>query len=333
MSRSLIKSAFSAAVHGIGADRLLSRLRDGNRPLVLGYHRVVNDVTDRDEVGAGTIPAMLVSTRTLERQLDWLARHYDFATLDQVAADTAGGVNRARPLAAVTFDDGYEDVYRNAFPLLQRRGIPFAVFVVTALVGTAGYQLHDRLYRLMQLRGELDPLTATRALLTTRSRRQLLRIVAQMEKETPIPADAPPPLRAMTWEMIREMHHAGVTIGSHTRNHPFLTNEPRHTLPAELRESRAALERELGTTVRHFAYPNGDFDSTVARAVGDAGYAFAYTTCQCQGPAPRTLSIPRRLLWERSGAGVHGQFFEPAFACETAGVFDFASGCRRDHSA
>lgn len=333
MSRRLIKSAISAAVHRVGADRLVARWRDGERPLIVGYHRVVNDVSNREEVGEGTIPAMLVSTRTLERQLDWIARRYEFATLDEAAEQAIRPTNRGKPLATVTFDDGYEDVYRNAFPLLQRKGIPFAVFVVTALVGTRAYQLHDRLYRLMQLRGETDPLAATRALLTTRSRRQLLRQAAEMERVTPIPEDAPPPLRAMTWEMIKTLFDAGVTIGSHTHTHAYLTNEPRHTLPAELKASRAALEAHLGAPVRHFAYPNGDFDSTVARAVDEAGYAYAYTACRCSGTAPPRLSIARRLLWERSGAGATGGFFEPAFACETAGVFDFASGCRRDHSA
>jgi len=37
----------------------------------------------------------------------------------------------------VTFDDGYEDVYREAFPILGERGIPFHVFVVTDFVGQA----------------------------------------------------------------------------------------------------------------------------------------------------------------------------------------------------
>ncbi|MEX0900017.1 MAG: polysaccharide deacetylase family protein [Gammaproteobacteria bacterium] len=333
MSRRLIKAAISTAAHGLGFDRLVTRWRDSSQPLVLGYHRVVNDVADHDEVGIGTIPAMLVSTRTLERQIDWLSRRYEFGTLDEAAWQATSPSRRAKPLATITFDDGYEDVYRNAFPLLQRKGIPFAVFIVTSLVGTRSYQLHDRLYRLMQLRGERDALAATRALLTTRSRRQLLRAAAELERTTPIPDDAPPPLRAMTWPMVRTLHAAGVTIGSHTRNHPFLTNEPRHTLSAELKASRAVLERELNAPVKHFAYPNGDFDATVARAVDDAGYAYAYTTCQCRGTAPPALCIPRRLLWERSGAGPAGGFFAPAFACETAGVFDFASGCRRDHSA
>lgn len=333
MSRRLIKAAVASAAHAVGADQAFARWRARDRPLILGYHRVVNDVADRDEVGEGTIPAMLVSTRTLERQLDWLSERYEFATLDEAAEQALDPAPRAKPLAAVTFDDGYEDVYRNAFPLLRRKGIPFAVFVVTALVGTRAYQLHDRLYRLMQLRREPDPLAATRALLTTRSRRQLLRVAADLERATPIPPEAPPPLRAMDWAMIRTLHDAGVTIGSHTRFHPFLTNEPRHTLAAELKASRSVLERTVGAPIRHFAYPNGDFDGTVARAVDEAGYAYAYTTCNCRGTAPPALSIPRRLLWERSGAGAAGDFHPPAFACETAGLFDFASGCRRDHTA
>ena len=332
MSRRLIKVAAATVAHALGADRLVARWRGRGVPLVLGYHRVVNDVHDPDEVGEGTIPAMLVSTRTLERQLAWLGERYDFVDLDEAARRALDPDPHARPACTVTFDDGYEDVYRNAFPLLQRLGVPFAVFVVTALVGTRSYQLHDRLYRLMQLRREPDPLAATRALLTTRSRRQLLKLAARLEATTPLPADAPPPLRAMTWDMIREMHAAGVTIGSHTLTHPFLTNEPRHTLPAELRASREALERELGVPVRHFAYPNGDFDGEVARAVGDAGYTYAYTTCNHRGGAPAQLAIPRRLLWERSGLGATGGFSAPSFACETAGLFDFASGCRRDHA-
>src|SRR5207244_10396360 len=62
-----------------------------------------------------------------------------------------------KPMAAVTFDDGYRDVYERAFPLLQRKGIPAAVFVVTDLVGTRHPQICDHLYLvLMQAFARLD---------------------------------------------------------------------------------------------------------------------------------------------------------------------------------
>ena len=89
---------------------------------------------------------MLVGIRTLEKQLDWVGRRYRFASLDEIGRQVEMGRSSDRPLAAVTFDDGYEDVYRNAFPLLSRKGIPAAVFAVTDHVGTDRPLAHDALY-------------------------------------------------------------------------------------------------------------------------------------------------------------------------------------------
>lgn len=41
--------------------------------------------------------------------------------------------------AAITFDDGLEDVYTLAYPYLKERGIPFTVFVLSEKLGQAGY--------------------------------------------------------------------------------------------------------------------------------------------------------------------------------------------------
>ena len=101
----------------------------GNEPLVLCYHRVVERVDEHPS----SAPAMLVSRATLERQLAGVDRRYRFVGLDELARAVEDGsaASAKRPLAAVTFDDGYADVFHVGFPLLRRMGIPPAVFVPT----------------------------------------------------------------------------------------------------------------------------------------------------------------------------------------------------------
>src|SRR6185436_711412 len=97
------------------------------------------------------IPSMLISTEMLERHLDWIARRFSFVSLDDIGAHLSANEPFRRPVAALTFDDGYSDVYHHAYPLLRRKGIPAAVFVVTSLIGTGRPQIFDRFYLLLRL--------------------------------------------------------------------------------------------------------------------------------------------------------------------------------------
>lgn len=88
---------------------------------LLIYHRV----------GGGTRDELDMPLKEFARQLDLLATH------DVVALDTALerlDVGDARPSVVLTFDDGFEDVYDNAWPLLRQRGLPFTVYLASAFV-------------------------------------------------------------------------------------------------------------------------------------------------------------------------------------------------------
>lgn len=360
MSRGLIKTGIAGALHYTGLDRLIgARGRPDSLPLILGYHRVVDDFAAS---ARHTIPAMLVSTRTLERHIDWLARRYEFIALDDAAERFRSGP-RGRPAAVLTFDDGYRDVYENAFPLLQRKGIPAAVFVVTSVTGTGGLLLHDELFLLLQRCFRLwvapadglvavleqagvdagtrhavaaeagTPYAATRALLTGLSQPTLRALVARLSERARIPQQELDGLALMDWQMVSAMHRAGHAVGSHTRTHAYLTNEDPDAVAAELRGSRAELDRCAGIDTVHFAYPNGDFNAQVAAAAATAGYRYAYTTCTCNGVTAPEFAIPRRMAWERSGIGSGDRFSSAVFHCETRGVFDLVSGCGRERHA
>ena len=357
MIRGAIKAVAAGALHGSGMSALIgSRPGVAGVPLVVGYHRVVEDFAAH---ARGYMPSMLISTATLEQQLDWIGRRYDFADPDHMDRWLAGERPGQKPVALITFDDGYRDVYEHALPLLRRKGIPAVVFVVTDLVGSGRMQLHDELFLSLAqaLRAWPDPrpplqsllrdagvylpiapdadlsrpLAVTRLLLGNLCQAELLSIVATLKHGSELPeADS---YQAMDWDMLKRMQEADIRVGSHTRSHALLTNEGPTKIAEELRASRQALRERLGRSADHLAYPDGRFDRSVVGEAADAGYRFGYTTCRHRDAAYPALSIPRRLLWEHSCLDAFGRFSPSVMGCQVNGVFDFANHCGVDHAA
>lgn len=77
---------------------------------------------------------------------------------------------------------------------------------------------------------------------------------------------------------LRQMHAAGMEIGSHTVSHARLPTLSEARLHQELSHSKATLEDVLGAPVTSAAYPYGAWDARCADAMRTAGYAAACTT-------------------------------------------------------
>ncbi len=67
----------------------------------------------------------------------------------------------------------------------------------------------------------------------------------------------------------------GIEIGAHSVTHPRLDELGRDTIELELTQSRRELESLTGGPVTTFAYPHGNYDGRVLKAVSDAGYVSA----------------------------------------------------------
>lgn len=357
--RSITKTAISYGLYRTGAAQLRDNIPGAKRmPLVLGLHRVVENFEASAKIH---MPSMLISTSRLEQYLDWIAQRYRFVGLEEAIDGFARDRASDRPVATVTFDDGYRDIYYNAFPLLKRKRIPFAVFVISDLIGTNHLPIYDELFLLLKrarvrwgnrrgerLVGLLDELGISqrsvfgtkcefdqmRMFLNTLPQRKLLQIIKALRDSVGRVDDVAPNLRSLTWEMIKEMQNAGVTIGSHTRSHAILTRETRERILAELNGSKRAMESVLGTEIKYFAYPNGDFNESVVREVQKAGYQAAYTTDSYLHPSYVTaLTIPRRMLWENACVNTFGRPSRAVLECFISGMFDGLNKSEAEHEA
>jgi peptidoglycan/xylan/chitin deacetylase (PgdA/CDA1 family) len=332
--------------------------RHADRLLVVGYHRVVDHYAS---AAAIDMPTLLTSRTLFEHHLDTIGRDFRFVSLDEIGERRRKGTWFDRPVAAITFDDGYRDVYEQACPILDRKGIPAAVFVVTDLVGRPSWHTHDRLYCLLArafttwesprrgltnllndvgLRASeiMPPRRETRtafaaasALLPVLSQADARHVIEGLEArvgaaigEVPLP---------LTWPMLAAMQRRGITIGSHTKTHVWLARESTERATDELAGSKQELERHLGVPVEHFAYPGGEFTPPVVDAVARAGYRFAYTACGHTDSRHPALTIQRLMLWEGASMDANGRFSPTILSCQAHGLWPPARTCRRIHSA
>jgi len=341
-----LKNVVSTLLAWSGGASLIGHMTGKRRePLILGYHRVVEDFESESR---HAIAPLLVSVRTLIGHVEWVSKRFEICSLDDIhSCETR---RKGRPPAALTFDDGYADVFANAFPVLEKMGIPFTVFVTTDLVGREFPFMHDELYaRLSMLLDRKSPeavngvLTGlnipgvrlavelpstamayrlTRHMLKTLPRDRVSDVITALRDVTDLPDAVMQGARVMDWDMIRALQRAGVIIGCHSRRHVLLPNEDAEVVREETEGARAILEEKLGRRVEHFAYPDGAYDEASVEAVARARYRYAYTVDPTRNyAAGSNLTIPRRMMWERD-TKAYGRFSHGLMTCRVNGVFD-----------
>ncbi len=91
---------------------------------VLSYH----EVADR---ARSLVPAYAVTPTDFVRQMDWLRNHgFHFVGVGEVIAAREGKAPLPDKAVLITFDDGYQSVYDNAWPILRTFRIPAVINVV-----------------------------------------------------------------------------------------------------------------------------------------------------------------------------------------------------------
>ena len=167
----------------------------------------------------------------------------------------------ARRTLAITFDDGFRSVIERAVPILARLGLPGTIFVPTRWVGGDGPMGWSGIDHWLD---------------------------GPHERE----------LASVTWSELRSLVDLGWEIGSHTRSHPRLPSIDSAGLEEELVGSRHDCEERVGRPCHSIAYPFGEYDGRVVRAVADAGYKAAAALPDRPGRRS-ALEWPRVGVWRR----------------------------------
>ena len=273
----------------------LPRLRRfaGSKFGILCYHRV----------GTEGVPLFSrLEPRVFEAQMRYIKKHYRVVPLGQMCRELQE-VRPVAPTLAVTFDDGYRDLYTYAFPVLQKYGIPATIYLIGQCMETGEAPWYDRVFVALkaapgttldvQMNGsrsfELSS-PAARAMaaweivcyLRTIPDARRREWCAAFESRVASP-ESELSSRMLDWDQVRTMHRGGVSFGAHTMTHPAVSRLDAAELESELGLSKRLLENGLGVSVEDFAYPFGkpaDCSAAAERFLGRRGYRSAVTTVE-----------------------------------------------------
>jgi peptidoglycan/xylan/chitin deacetylase (PgdA/CDA1 family) len=266
--------------------------------MVLMYHRVTVSSWDPWSV--------CVDPDRFEQHLATLVRFADVVPLSELTSELRRG-RRERPVAALTFDDGYADTLHVALPLLERYSVPATVFIVTAAIDGEPFWW-DRLLAILQSIERLPveirlPIAGDEFVWQrrptdgghARDRDRLCsamwsRLVATTDDDRRIALDQLEALvnpgsggvttaRPMTKTELRSLAASPlIEIGGHTMNHRRLPDLSAEAQLTEIVGSRQQCQDLTSKFPFHFAYPFGAFDELTPELVRAAGFERAFSS-------------------------------------------------------
>lgn len=287
----------------LGLHRLVAALRPRSTcgiP-ILAYHRIY-DVPSDYPFDLGLISA---TAEVFEQQMRILKKDFIPITIKQLVDHINKEKALPRNAIMITFDDGFDDNYYNAYPILKKLDMPATFFVSTDFVESNEAIWFERLayffYRVEALSiyiKQLDlELTLTSSLLSRREAYGILVEAIKLVENSirieilnelyieygdpynSISEEASKYSKPMTWNQLQQMADDGFDIGAHSVTHPVLSKLTMEELSFELNESKVRLEEKINTEVLSTAYPVGQSESvsgSVLDITSKANYQIAF---------------------------------------------------------
>lgn len=106
---------------------------------ILMYHYI-------EEPGDSKLPWLYHSPQIFEAQLKTLANNcYRTVFVSDISKSIEGSEILPKKSIALTFDDGYEDMYTTAYPLLKKYGMKGTMYIIVNALDTPGYLTRNQI--------------------------------------------------------------------------------------------------------------------------------------------------------------------------------------------
>lgn len=295
-----VESAAGTVIGRIGIDALLRKVQRSKVPILM-YHSIQSDLGDGSS--CLTMAGMTISESRFRDHMRYVASHYNTITLSEYMSRRCNG-ELPKNACVLTFDDGFEDFFETARPILAERGLTAVIFVIGSTLEDhgRGSWLHD-LYSLIDASPTAACSKAMARVLPDcpsegfenradlrRWARQRFEDLEPTERaegvatlEADLVVDSSRRQSFLTKRQLRQLVAEGFEIGGHSMHHHPLATLDDEMLETEIVDSKKAIEEVAGNETVSFCYPFGGRNAWDDRTVGELrkhGFSCAVTTVE-----------------------------------------------------
>jgi peptidoglycan/xylan/chitin deacetylase (PgdA/CDA1 family) len=241
----------------------------------------------------------------------------------------------------ITIDDGYEDIFHHAYPVLRESELPATVFLTTDKIGNnskpfwwdrayhyfkilegnvsggVGADVDGEIHRLISL--FKDDKSTFFSILNKYETEVTEMLLDTIKKEFNFSDDR---LcienKMLTWEQVCKMR-GGIEFGSHTCNHSNLIKLGKRKIPYEILDSCIKIENKTENKVTAFSYPAGNVSQDIKKIVKNTGYEFAVITRPGINNVKDPYELRRINVWDGTSLSLTGSFSKGFFAYKLLG--------------
>jgi peptidoglycan/xylan/chitin deacetylase (PgdA/CDA1 family) len=301
--KAIARSAAAEVIRLSSAEMMFRKAGDPDWAILM-YHRVI----DPNKVPYYLQPGMYVRPETFDRQLSLLKKQANILAIDDLVDMISKGEKPPEKSLAITFDDGWLDTYKNAFPILKKHQVPATVFLPTSYIGSADWFWSDRFAKAIaclrnsgercnnaaarlfenedigitiaqrfselltvppqDLPQELENSIDFLKSLEINKRKQAVRFLVRLAQEF---STFTLDRAFINWDEAKEMSEAGITFGSHTHTHQPVPELSEAQIADEIKNSMQLMRKHDLNTTKVFCYPGGYYNQSTQGVLAQEG--------------------------------------------------------------
>lgn len=244
-------------------------------------------------------------------------------SMDDVVEHCGSGKPFPPRAFAVTFDDGFENNFSIAAPILKEFSIPATFYVTTGFVEHNAMSWIDRIEYCLEVVAsgvlQLSWDECPHSFATADEKIRVLQLIRDRVKTDPkidpdevvemvcaqcgvaeVRHSAEPIDQKMSWEQVARLADGDLlTIGGHSHTHKTLSFLSAEELESEIAASIDLIHKNLGLRLRHYSYPEGlehCYSDQVIEVLREKGVVCCPTAVDGINGSPSDLFRLRRIM-------------------------------------